>query len=378
MTRVGHLVEADGAWEDWQGVATLLSRIPPARIEQRLATLGAPPEQERLPLGAAPTMLGARLGAPVLAAPRVARWLTDGACDLIHAWGRRAMRAAHIARRSDIPLTYTCHDPAVDRRTVAALRLFCAQGPTAVVCSAQRVFRRLVEQGVPMDRCVVIRPPVDFARINAARGGDLRARMGLDPMHRAVLLAPAAGARSGDATFDAAWAILVLGLIDDRIRLIVRADGWDARRVIRLGRGSYEPATLVVARPDASLVDLVSVSQALLWPDDGDASTALAAWAMAAGTLIVGAAGYALSELIAHRHNGLLYKRNASTGVVPAICQCFVTDTDDVRLMTEAARGHAFDVFGQKRFVDQHLRLYDNLLSARAPADGIVDSAVVA
>ena len=43
----------------------------------------------------------------------------------------------------------------------------------------------------------------------------------------------------------------------------------------------------------------------------------------------------------------------------------------------EVARGHGYEVFGIRRFIDQHIRLYENLLSGVSPGEGITDSAVV-
>jgi len=41
----------------------------------------------------------------------------------------------------------------------------------------------------------------------------------------------------------------------------------------------------------------------------------------------------------------------------------------------EVARGQAYEVFGVRRFIEQHMRVYDNLMSDRAPGEGITDSA---
>lgn len=373
--RFGHLIDTDGNWEDELSLSVLMTHVAPARMEQCLATLGRD-DLGQTSSGVASERLTNRRFPSVLMAPRVARWMSRNGLRMVHAWGRSALRAAHFARRRDDVLVYTCHNPALDARTVAAIRLFCTQGPTAVVCTAQRVLRRLVEQGVPRDRCVVIRPAVDFGRVNAVRKGDLRSRLGLGPQHRAILLAPHTS--EGDHAIDAAWAVLVLGLVDERIRLVAPSMGRPMRRVRKLGLTSYQPETLVAAPGNVPVIDLIAISDVLLWPTEADASTTPVAWAMAAGTLVVGAAGYALSELIAHKHNGLLYKRSAETGVVRAIAHCLMEPQDNLRPLMEVARGHAFDVFGRKRFVDQHLRLYDNLLMARSPSDGIVDSAIVA
>jgi hypothetical protein len=50
-------------------------------------------------------------------------------------------------------------------------------------------------------------------------------------------------------------------------------------------------------------------------------------------------------------------------------------DRDAQRRYVEAARGQAFEVFGLRRFAEQTMRLYENMLSGASPGEGIVDSA---
>ena len=44
-------------------------------------------------------------------------------------------------------------------------------------------------------------------------------------------------------------------------------------------------------------------------------------WAMASRTAVVGTADYAIAELIAHKLNGLLVKRDPDRSIAPAIAR---------------------------------------------------------
>ncbi len=376
MTRLCHLVDDGCGWDGRIALGALLERVPPARWNQGVGVLaGDAPSPAAVGEAIQATRLGGMFNSPILTAPRVSRWLGDQSAELIHAWGARALRTAGLVAEHR-GLVWSCFDPALDPRTVKALRLFCQRGRTAVACGCERVRRRLVEQGVPAETCVVIRPPVDFARINALRQGrdELRTRLGLQREDRVVLIPRL---RADQPLCDGVWAILVHGLIDHHLRGVMYADTPDHSTLRHLAETSYRPETIVFVPPEVPFEAILCAADVLFIPDDGDFPTACVAWAMAAGVLVVAAAGYGIAEIIAHKHNGLLYKRKAEAGVVVAIAECF-GQTASIRGILEVARGQAYEVFGQKSFVDLHLRLYDNLLAGRSPADGIADTAVVA
>ncbi|MCC7293501.1 MAG: glycosyltransferase [Phycisphaerales bacterium] len=376
MTRLCHLVDDGCGWDGRIALGALLERVPSARWSQGVGVVSRDAScPAAVGEGVDATRFGGLFNSPVLTAPRVSRWLGDQSAELIHAWGARALHTAGLVAEGH-PLVWSCFDPALDARSVKALRLFCRRGPTGVVCGGERVRRRLVEQGVPAETCVVIRPPVDFARINSLRRGrdELRARLGLQREDRVVLIP---GLKADQTLCDGVWALLVHGLIDHRLRGVVLTEGPDHPMLRHLVETSYRPETIVFAPSEVPSEAILCAADVLFLPDDGDFSTACVAWAMAAGVLVVAAAGYCIAEIIAHKHNGLLYKRNAEAGVIVAIAEC-LNETVSVPRILEIARGQAYEVFGLKSFVDLHLRLYDNLRAGRAIADGIADTAVVA
>jgi len=99
----------------------------------------------------------------------------------------------------------------------------------------------------------------------------------------------------------------------------------------------------------------------------GDIATGSIAWAMAAETVVIGTATYAIAELIANNVNGMLFKQEPHRRMVPAIAPR-LRQRDGHAKLKEVARGQAYEVFGVRRFVEQTMQLYENAC-AGVPAD---------
>jgi glycosyltransferase involved in cell wall biosynthesis len=97
---------------------------------------------------------------------------------------------------------------------------------------------------------------------------------------------------------------------------------------------------------------------------------------MAAGAAVIGAAIPSVAELIAHRVNGLLFKQFVGKGVVGPLFR-LLQDRACLAKAREVARCQAYEVFGLRRCIEQHTRVYENVLCGVAPDEGIVDSARV-
>jgi glycosyltransferase involved in cell wall biosynthesis len=123
--------------------------------------------------------------------------------------------------------------------------------------------------------------------------------------------------------------------------------------------------------------ELVAIADALVVAAPGDTSTTAISWAMAAGTAVIGSAVHAVAELIANKLNGLLFKIEKGETVAMPVAR-LLQNRDGQRKVKETARGQAYEVFGLRRFAEQHDRLYENLLTGRAPGEGITDPALVA
>ena len=132
------------------------------------------------------------------------------------------------------------------------------------------------------------------------------------------------------------------------------------------------PAMLDLQEP-VPFEELVSVCDALVVAPRGDISTTSISWAMAAETAVIGSAVQAVTELIASKVNGLLFKQVQGKSMATSIAR-LLEDRESQAKAKEVARGQAYELFSVRRCIEQHARLYENVLSAAAPGEGIVDS----
>src|SRR5437868_12510953 len=82
-------------------------------------------------------------------------------CDLIHAFGPRALAAAAMVGTKTV---YT-PDESPSPRAARWLRAITSHRDIQVVCTTDTTRRFVVERGVPIERCHLIRPAVDFSKI---------------------------------------------------------------------------------------------------------------------------------------------------------------------------------------------------------------------
>ncbi len=378
MTRVLHLFDGSAGWQARVGITQLLDRLDPARFQQTVCALdrGALElwritgrDAALAPVRSAPAVLSSLVGSAALRnALRVHR------PDVIHAWGIAAARRARAV--SEHPIAVTCAEPRLARAELNTCRALADprwNRPVAFLCFARQVHRRLVERGVPIERCVIIRPGVDFAVANRARRGRLRDRLGASPSD--VLVTCPEQARPGDGVEDGVWAACVVAEADRTIRVVLHNGALPRDRAAALAGATIRDSSVIAADARIPYEELVSAADVLVATAIDDIPVTSVAWAMAAGTVVVGAAGYALTELIAHKHNGLLFKRDAGQPILSKFAPLLLDRADYPRL-AEVARGQAYEVFGLRRYADQVALAYDNLLHSRPASDGIADSAM--
>ncbi|MFQ5495932.1 MAG: hypothetical protein ACE5EX_11190, partial [Phycisphaerae bacterium] len=244
----------------------------------------------------------------------------------------------------------------------------------AVVCSSEIVRRRLIERGVPPELSVVIRPGVDFQLINRYRRSDLRATLGPSRDDFVVVL-PEPLARAG-GQFEGGRAACFRHQVAGDVWILVPGRSDERRRLGRFAATVPGAGGFVMAGGHHPFEALLCASDALLITPRGDFSTTSIAWAMGAGVAVVGTAVHCVAELIAHKVNGLLFKQVRGRSL-SASAVGLLLDRASQRRAAETARGQAYEVFGLRRYAEQMMRLYDNVLRGVAPGEGIVDSAAV-
>lgn len=373
MTRICHFFDESAGWEQRVGARQLVERTSSddsshltAAIDGRGAdiagTLTGRVKRFRRLGGFTPTV-----------APSVQGFLRRASVDCVYAWGLQAALAARAA--SNRPLVIPWFDPEIPARDIKLLRSLSRPKEFAVACAAESVRRTLIESGVPPSTCVVIRPAVDFALIRRCQDGELRRRLRIAPDAFVVTMPEPRGLR--DRAVETYWAVLLLSSFGENARLLVAGRSRALRRICRLDRTGLEIRVAVTPPPDIPFEQLVAVSDALVVTPEATTSTTAIAWAMASGSAVIASAVYSVAELIANKVNGLLFNPRTATHLAGAVGRLLM-DRDSQSKVREVARGHAYEVFSLRRYVDQHDRLRRNLATGREPSEGIVDSAVVA
>jgi len=373
--RILHVLDASANWQHRVALTQLFDKLPENDVRLHVASIDPRPNTviRQLPATTIETA-PRRLGLGALAAPALRRLCGREGVDIVHAWGADAAAAARAAR-PDGPLVLTVFDPGVSPRDVRVIRTVAQDHPFAVACASQRVRRRLVEQGVPLDRCAVIRPAVDFAAISRDRKSLTRRQLEL-PDDALVVIAPEPEThRDAYGQLSVLWSVLVRSHLPGPVRLIVSGCGQVQTRVSRLARCSEHPDCLRATADRYRFEQLLTVANYLVIGATGDLPTTAIAWAMAAGVPVIAPADYSVAEMLADGLNAILFKaphRWTQTGL--QLCKLYNKPRDLTRI-TEVARSQAYEVFGLHRCIRQHVQLYENLLADRAPGDAISDPA---
>lgn len=222
---------------------------------------------------------------------------------------------------------------------------------------------------------MVIRPGIDFSSINRHRRSDLRETLGVPRDHTLIVTSPPMTRCSG--AFEAFSAAALVNHLAGNVNMIVPGRSLEARRIARVGAGLPSRPTLISTGDAHDLDAIIAVSDVLLTAPYGDVSSTAISFAMAANVAVIASAVPSVAELIAHKVNGLLFKPPPRQGVVVDIVQR-LQDRDSQGKLKEVARGQAYEAFSMRRFIEQQTRVYENMLAARPPADGVVDAAISA
>ena len=356
MTRVLHLFNAQAGWEERIGATQLMDRLPAGRFECHTAATDGKTRGSIFRDGRDVDLLPLRLGGGVFGAAAIRRYVDDHRIDLVHAWGQQAAVAASSAANAIVVEQF---DPNVSNRRAKMLRTVTQSRRLAVACSSETVRRRLIEQGVPVAACPVIRPGVDLAAINAARNSGLRGQLGLadDDM---VIITPEPATRRG-GQFIAYWAAAVRSFLDPKVRLILSGISAEQARIRRLAEQLQLADFVRFPGRAFAFEDLVAVADVMIAAPETDASSTAIAWAMAAGVPVLAVPTRSVTELITNGQNGVLAQKLGQPKHVAIELAGLLDDREALARTTQAARAQAFDLFSVQRYVDQHAQLYESL-----------------
>ena len=372
MIPILHVIEPGLVFGLSRTLEQMLGRLPDSRVKQTVCALAS----GKVPVCAGrPSHRVSRcFSVSLLQGFGLRRAIRATGPGLVHTWGFEAAAAA-VAARPGCPIVVSVDMPQlcgrVAERWMAVLR---DQPNLSVICPADRVKRRLVEHGFPVEVCVVIRPGVDYAAINAAAKHFSGQELGLDGAGP-VLLTPGPPHRQ-EGQYAVMWAAALLQHIHKRLRVVIPGQSREFGRLKRFTETVRLPDLLIAPGDRFTWEELLSVADVVVAAPPEDIGITPVAWAMAAGVPIVATATHALTEVLADRHNALLCKPK-DPRILAGRILAVLDDQNQQRKITNEARDAAFEVFSVRRCLHQHLTVYQNIPAGKPPADQVKDSAIL-
>lgn len=276
--------------------------------------------------------------------------------DLIHAWGGAALAAA-AATAVNVPIIFS-PGPTITPRAIRWLRALLDHRKLHVACATATQRRLLVENGVPLANCQLIRPGVDFSTVRRPLDAALRKRFGFGEKD-VVVLAPGESTRAA-AHRDAMWAVGLLNVLDPRYRILVLGDGQQTPALKRFAANLHQSDILYVAAerlPGITFEELTAAADVAIVAACGPIATLPVVQCMAAGLPIVATVTHTVAELLEDRHTALMPSRPTPR----ALAQRLIDVLDDSQLrwsIRDMARTEAYEYFAATRFVSQFREFY--------------------
>jgi glycosyltransferase involved in cell wall biosynthesis len=270
--------------------------------------------------------------------------------DIVHAWGESALGLAAIGCGKKIIYSPTNFP---NRRSIRWLRAVMSAREVQVICPTDTMRKEMVERGVAIQRCHLIRPGVDFAKVNRRRNDELRAKLGFNSQD-VVLLAPGESLREANHRA-AILAASVLHLVDPKYKLLIWGKGemTDAeRRHARkmLSRDWISFATEKIG--DVEFEQLLPATDAVLVTAENPVAALPIAVCMAAALPIVAVVSSTIAEMLEDRHSALFVTRNTTRLIARRVLD-LAEDSQLAWKIADAAKTEAFEFFSMTRFVSQ-------------------------
>jgi glycosyltransferase involved in cell wall biosynthesis len=281
--------------------------------------------------------------------------------DVIHAFGPYSLTVALffggkiIYTPSDFPR----------KQFVGWIRAACGYRDLQVVCPTDTMRRWMVRHGVPIERCHLIRPGVDFSKIKrkdpALRKvlgfseGDFVVLPGGETTHRAIHLY-------------AVQATTILHWLKPEYKSLLWGRGPLAASRAEFGhklnlKGYLQVAERRMGRP-VGFEEMLPAVDLVLFPAHAPVPTLPMALTMAAGVPIIATAKPQTCELLEDRHNALLTETAHPRLQAKRILEL----RDDPQLqwkITDMARTEAYEYFSQTRLIQQYRAIYQQVAEGK-------------
>ncbi len=245
------------------------------------------------------------------------------------------------------------------RRGIRWLRSIMDYRDVQLICPTDTLRRAFVEHGVPIERCHMIRPGVDFSRINRRRDPALRSALGFGE-EDCVLLAVGESTRAADHAHSA-WAAVVLHVLDRRNKLLLWGRGPLAEQTARFVDRLEQPELCRIATErlgkSVTLEQLLPAVDVALVTARAPVPTLPIAICMAAALPIVAVVSSTVSELLEDRHNAMLVGSNSPRGIARRVLD-IREDPNLQWAICDMARTEAYEYFSQSRLLQQFRSVY--------------------
>lgn len=343
MARVLHLLDRDPDYQTQTAVAQLTTR---GQTDITIRTIGR----------------GGDFSTPMLALLHLRRHVAD--VEIIHAWGRMALSIAAVGTGRKLLYSPTRFPSRQDIRWLSAI---LGARDVQVICPTDTMRRVLVQRGVPIERCHMIRPGVEFAKVNRRRDSALRAKLGFSDSD-VVLLATGESIREANH-HAAVLACGVLHAFDPKYKLLIWGRGPMVESARRFSTKMLQTSFLSVATD--VLGDQVTFESLLPAADfgivtaDKPVPTLPVAVCMAAGLPMVALASRTVSELLEDRHSALMVGKPTSRILARRILD-LVEDTQLQWRISDTAKTEAFEYFSMVRFISQFKTVYEQFAAGKA------------
>ena len=287
--------------------------------------------------------------------------------DLIVAWGLPALAAAVMARSTAKVLFAPDHFLGPKHlRWVRTLLDFAA---ATMICPTDAQRQAAVRRGVAPDRCVVIRPGVDFGAVRRSPNvrRSLRAELGFADADY-VLFAPGESTRL--AGHDrAVWTCGVLHILDPTYKIVIQGRGDRTRSAVHLAGKLRQSGMMAAAEPrlgrPVSTAELLSAADACLLAPTGVVPTLPVLSAMAAGVPIVSPVTYVTSELLEDRHTALMVSTDRPKPLGRRVMD-LRADPALAAKVADTARAEAYELHTQGKMLERYRRAFRQVLAGRA------------
>jgi len=288
------------------------------------------------------------------------RGKTLRAYDVVHAFDAVSLNVAAMGGATKIiysPSAFPTLGAVKWLRSVMGVR------NVQVVCPTSTMRRAYVERGVPFERCHLIRPAVDFSKINRRRDATLRAALGYTDTD-VVLLAPGETVRNG-GHLEAAWVGVVMNQLDAKFQTMIWGRGPYVAQAERFatnvcGEGFLRNAEKRLGRR-LEFEELLPAADVVVVAPTVPVPTLPIAICMAAALPIVATVTYTVSELLEDRHSALMVPAPRQRLISRRILD-LMQDTQLQWSISDVARTEAYEYFSASRFNQQWRDVYNQFI----------------